>query len=117
MSDTVTPSASIGAQVDQLLQRLGVPRTAYAGGSLRVCSPLTGETIGQLPTTSPEQAREAIGRAHAAYLAWRVVPGPRRGELVRLLGEELRAAKADLGRLVTLEVGKVPAKAWARCRR
>jgi aldehyde dehydrogenase (NAD+) len=110
MSDTVTPSASIGAQVDQLLQRLGVPRTAYTGGSLCVCSPLTGETIGQLATTSPAQAREAIGRAHAAYLAWRLVPGPRRGELVRLLGEELRAVKADLGRLVTLEVGKVPSE-------
>jgi aldehyde dehydrogenase (NAD+) len=46
-------------------------------------------------------------RAHAAFLAWREVPAPRRGELVRLLGEELRAAKADLGRLVTLEAGKV----------
>src|SRR5919198_2422783 len=49
----------------------------------------------------------AIPKAHAAFLAWRDVPAPRRGELVRLLGEELRAAKADLGRLVTLEVGKI----------
>jgi aldehyde dehydrogenase (NAD+) len=48
-----------------------------------------------------------IGRAQEAYLAWRLVPAPRRGELVRLLGEELRAAKDDLGRLVTLEAGKI----------
>ena len=48
-----------------------------------------------------------IEAAHAAFLAWRKVPAPRRGELVRLLGEELRAAKADLGRLVTLEAGKI----------
>ena len=54
-----------------------------------------------------EAASAAIGRAHAAFLAWREVPAPRRGELVRLLGEELRAAKADLGRLVTLEAGKI----------
>ena len=49
----------------------------------------------------------AIARAQAAFLAWRRVPAPRRGELVRLLGEELRAGKEALGRLVTIEVGKV----------
>src|SRR5690606_6401355 len=42
--------------------------------------------------------------------AWRMVPAPRRGELVRLLGEELRAHKADLGRLVSIEVGKIPSE-------
>ena len=56
------------------------------------------------PSPTP---KAAIGRAHAAFLKWRIVPAPRRGELVRLLGEELRAAKAELGRLVTIEVGKV----------
>ncbi len=48
-----------------------------------------------------------IERAHDAFLAWREVPAPRRGELVRLLGEELRASKEALGALVTLEVGKI----------
>ena len=57
--------------------------------------------------TTPDEAKAAIGRAHAAFLAWRKVPAPRRGELVRLFGEELRAAKDDLGRLVTLEAGKI----------
>ena len=52
-------------------------------------------------------ANAAIEAAHEAFLAWRNVPAPRRGELVRLLGEELRAAKADLGLLVTLEAGKI----------
>src|SRR5690606_11396689 len=46
-------------------------------------------------------------RARAAFLAWRTVPAPRRGELVRLLGEELRAAKDDLGALVSIETGKI----------
>jgi len=49
----------------------------------------------------------AVARSAAAFAKWRTVPAPRRGELVRLLGEELRAAKADLGRLVTIETGKI----------
>ena len=48
-----------------------------------------------------------LARAQEGFQAWREVPAPRRGELVRLLGEELRAAKADLGRLVSIEVGKI----------
>ncbi len=107
-------AAPIAAQVDQLLQRLGVPKSAYADGELAVRSPISGETIALARQTSSEEAKAAIGRAHAAYLAWRLVPAPRRGELVRLLGEELRAAKADLGPLVTLEAGKVPSEGAGR---
>ena len=50
---------------------------------------------------------QAIGRAARAFVAWRGVPAPKRGELIRLLGEELRASKDALGRLVTLETGKI----------
>ena len=105
-----TNTASLPQEVDQLLQRLGVPCSAYQGGTLQSRSPITGETIAAVPQATPAEASAAIGRAHAAYLAWRNVPAPRRGELVRLLGEELRAAKADLGRLVTLEAGKIPSE-------
>ncbi len=103
---------SIPDEVNQLLQRLGVPRAAYAAGAggLPVRSPISGEAIGMVAQATPGGTSEAIGRAHAAFLAWRRVPAPRRGELVRLLGEELRAAKADLGRLVTIEAGKVPSE-------
>ncbi|MDR7375757.1 aldehyde dehydrogenase (NAD+) [Rhodoferax ferrireducens] len=107
MSEAIT---SLPSEVDQLLQRLGVPRAAYTGGTLAVRSPISGETIANLSQTSPAEVTAAIARAHTAYQAWRNVPAPRRGELVRLLGEELRAAKADLGLLVTLEVGKVPSE-------
>jgi aldehyde dehydrogenase (NAD+) len=103
-------TSSVATEVDQLLQRLGVPQAAYTGGDLPVRSPITGEPIAAVPQTTPAEAAEAIARAHAAYQAWRSVPAPRRGELVRLLGEELRAAKADLGRLVTLEAGKIPSE-------
>ncbi|WID95409.1 aldehyde dehydrogenase family protein [Bosea vestrisii] len=90
-----------------LLKRLGVSESAYAGAGLSARSPITGETVATLRETSPAEAEAAIGRAQSAFLAWRKVPAPRRGEFVRLLGEELRTHKADLGLLVTLEAGKV----------
>ena len=55
----------------------------------------------------PTRPRPPSAGRDAAFKAWRKVPAPRRGEFVRLLGEELRAAKDDLGRLVTLEAGKI----------
>lgn len=109
MSDTSVASSVI-SEVHALLQRLGVPASAYKGGDLAVRSPLTGEVVAHVPQHTPAQASDAIGRAHAAFATWRTVPAPRRGELIRLLGEELRAAKADLGRLVTLEAGKIPSE-------
>src|SRR3546814_5269635 len=51
-----------------------------------------------------------MGRAQAAFLAWRNVPAPRRGELIRLLGDELRANKQALGRVVSIEAGKILAE-------
>ncbi len=98
---------SVLAEVEALLAELGVARTAYTGGALAVHSPITGERIGDVQETSPDAAHQAIADAHAAFLEWRNVPAPRRGELVRLLGEELRAHKAELGRLVSIEAGKI----------
>ena len=68
-----------------------------------------GEQIASLKTVSAAEAaaKIEIRPPHEAFRAWRLVPAPKRGELVRLLGEELRAAKADLGRLVSIEAGKI----------
>ncbi|MEH6776157.1 MAG: aldehyde dehydrogenase family protein, partial [Cereibacter changlensis] len=82
----------------------------YTGGTLDSHSPVTGERIAQLPEQDAAAVSDAIGRAATAFRSWREVPAPRRGELVRLLGEELRAAKADLGRLVSIEAGKSPSE-------
>ena len=95
------------ADVGPLLKRLGVRTELVTGGALAVTSPVTGERVAQVKTVSAAEAAAVIDKAHAAFLAWRKVPAPRRGELVRLFGEELRAAKADLGLLVTLEAGKI----------
>ncbi|WP_334162466.1 L-piperidine-6-carboxylate dehydrogenase [Phenylobacterium sp.] len=102
---------SAAADAAQVLERLGVPAAKWTGGDRPVRSPVTGEVIAQVHDNTPAQVDAAVEAAHQAFLAWRVVPAPRRGELVRLLGEELRAAKADLARLVTLEAGKVVSEA------
>ena len=71
-------------------------------------SPVTGEQIGALTPDTPESTKAAIARASEAFKAWRMVPAPKRGELVRLFGEELRASKEALGKLVSIEAGKSP---------
>ena len=106
-----TKLGSAAAEAAETLQRLGVAASLWTGGRRAVRSPVTGETIGHVHDASPAEVATAIEAAHEAYLAWRNVPAPRRGELVRLLGEELRAAKADLAALVTLEAGKIVSEA------
>ncbi len=97
---------TLPAETASLLGRLGVRAAAFAGGNRAVASPITGEVIGQVHDADLPTCDAALASAQAAFLAWRSVPAPRRGELVRLLGEELRTAKTDLGLLVTLEAGK-----------
>ncbi|MEZ2221693.1 aldehyde dehydrogenase family protein [Rhizobium sp. RCC_161_2] len=94
-------------EVSKILTDLGVSADRYTGGTLAVTSPVTGAEIGRLREDSAADAKAAIDKAQDAFLAWRNVPAPKRGELVRLLGEELRAGKAALGRLVSIEVGKI----------
>jgi aldehyde dehydrogenase (NAD+) len=76
-------------------------------GALVSRSPIDGGGIGGVEPASAAEVCAAVERADAAFLAWRTVPPPRRGELVRLFGEELRREKEALGRLVSLEAGKI----------
>ncbi|MEQ8514759.1 MAG: aldehyde dehydrogenase family protein [Chromatocurvus sp.] len=89
------------------LGRLGVDTETLDKGDLVVTSPIDGAELARLPRASDDDVEATIANAVTAFHAWREVPGPRRGELVRLLGNELRTHKADLGRLVTLECGKI----------
>jgi aldehyde dehydrogenase (NAD+) len=97
----------IASETARLLQALGVERAFFTGGDMAVRTPVTGERIGAVHAMSAADTKAAIEKADAAFREWRTVPAPRRGEFVRLLGEELRAHKDDLGRLVTIEVGKI----------
>ena len=100
---TIHSKPGLAQEAAALLTELGV---TFEPGELPARSPITGEEISRLRAATPADLDAAVDRAHAAFLAWRKVPAPRRGELVRLFGEELRAAKAQLGLLVTLEAGK-----------
>src|ERR1700742_185482 len=106
-AQTQANTLDLSGEVDRLLAELGVSRSRYREGALKVHTPITGESIGQVRETSANEAVAAIEAAHIAFRAWRLVPAPKRGELVRLLGEELRANKDALGRLVSIEVGKI----------
>ena len=96
-----------GISASSLLQQLGVDASRYGEGDLVVRTPITGEEIGRVARTDAAGTGAAVARATAAFEVWRDVPGPRRGELVRLFGEELRREKEMLGALVTVEVGKI----------
>ena len=91
-------------EIGELLARLGV---STSNGTLASHSPIDGAPLGRVAEAAPAEVDAAAARAVAAFERWRTVPAPRRGELVRLLGEELRAAKEPLARLVTLEAGKI----------
>jgi aldehyde dehydrogenase (NAD+) len=90
-------------EVAHLLGQFGV---GIPSGNLLIYTPIDGSQIGSLATATPAQIETALNRAQSAFLAWRTVPAPRRGELVRRLGNALRIHKTDLARLVTIECGK-----------
>jgi aldehyde dehydrogenase (NAD+) len=91
----------------EILAAAGLTQDDFTGGTLVVRSPIDGAELAHVHETSLSEMTAVIARAKSAFEVWRLVPAPRRGELVRVLGEELRAAKSQLGALVTLEVGKI----------
>jgi len=109
--------------VNALLARLGLAAvnpgtwsgqhgwsTSTEAPLLNVKSPASGALIAQVRPASDADYESVIASASAAASAWREVPAPKRGEAVRLLGEELRRHKTDLGTLVSLENGKILAE-------
>ncbi|CAN5216121.1 aldehyde dehydrogenase family protein [soil metagenome] len=93
--------------VPALLATLGVPADLHSAHGPAVHSPIDGSVIGAPRAATATDAEAAIDRAQHAFNAWRLVPAPRRGELVRLFAEQLRASKPALARLVTIETGKI----------
>ena len=101
------------------LEQLGIEPTnsgAYSGAGqcqanaaqvLHSHNPASEELIAGVSLCTEQDYDTVIEQAHAAFLEWRMVPAPKRGELVRCIAEELRAHKDSLGNLVALEVGKI----------
>ncbi|MFO8175225.1 MAG: L-piperidine-6-carboxylate dehydrogenase [Gemmatimonadota bacterium] len=101
------------------LKRLGIQETnpgGFAGewvGSgplLEVFTPVDGSKIGVVQQVTEDEFDDIVDRAQNAFLEWRTVPAPKRGEVVRQLGNALRENKDDLGALVSLEMGKIVAE-------
>jgi len=104
--------------ISDLLGRFGLQDCAAAARSSTVQSPalkdglvvetpIDGSPIARLAADDADGVAAKIAAAQAAFARWRLVPAPRRGEFVRMLGETLRARKEDLGRLVSIECGKI----------
>jgi aldehyde dehydrogenase (NAD+) len=104
---TLPPPGALPERARTLAASLGVDLAAVRGGGVTARTPITGEEIATLRASTPDEARAAVARAHEAFLAWRMVPAPRRGEVVRALGEQMRGHKAALGELVSIETGKI----------
>ncbi|CAN5498777.1 aldehyde dehydrogenase family protein [soil metagenome] len=83
----------------------------HGGGAvIEKISPIDGKSLGKVRTASADDYEKVIARAQEAFASWRTTPGPVRGETVRQLGNALREHKRDLGKLVSLEAGKILAE-------
>ena len=72
-----------------------------------ITSPADGQRLGAVQVATVDDYNAVVDTAHAAFLEWRLVPAPRRGEIVRQIGNRLRELKEPLGKLVSLEMGKI----------
>ena len=84
---------------------------------LESVNPATGERIAQIRACSADDYEHIVRESMAAFQQWRLVPAPKRGELVRLIGAALREHKDLLGSLVSLEVGKIKVRETAKFRK
>ena len=107
--------------MNDLLARLGLSSTnpgAWAGaalpfsdaGTIASFNPATGLPIAEVALADVAQYEKVVAEAERAFAEWRMYPAPKRGEIVRQIGEAFRAKKEDLGALVSLEVGKIRAE-------
>lgn len=92
---------------NEIFSALGLTQDQVTGGNLDVFTPIDGSNIASVRMHTVPDVSEAIARSEQSFKTWRVVPAPRRGELVRIFGEILRENKEALGKLVTLECGKI----------
>ena len=106
----IPPAGELGELAAATARRCGVELEAVAGEHA-VTSPINGETVATLAWVDAAGVDAAVTRAGAAFRAWRTVPAPVRGGLVKRLGELLTEHKEDLGTLVSLEAGKITSEA------
>jgi aldehyde dehydrogenase (NAD+) len=112
MKKTEPKPPAILKELGLTAQNAGVFDGQWAGGGpiLKSVSPIDGKVLASVRTATASDYERAVQRAQAAFAAWQSVPAPKRGEIIRQFGNALRAAKAGLAALVTLEAGKILAE-------
>jgi len=93
--------------IDQLLDAMRFSTSVIGQGDLEVQSPINGNNVAKIKTHCASEVEDDISLSASAFYQWRTVPAPKRGELVRIFGNKLRENKAHLGKLVTIECGKI----------
>ena len=105
--------------MNDVLKALGIAETNLGGFGSEwlgsgpespVITPIDGSTLATVRHVTEDEYEQVVSHALRAFFAWRSMPAPKRGEIVRQLGDRLRAAKRELGMLVTLEMGKIAAE-------
>ncbi len=96
--------------VHSVLERLGIVPDDSAGASIASLNPADGSELGRVRLASIEAYERTVAQGLEVFERWRMLPAPKRGEIVREIGDELRRFKDDLGTLVTLEMGKILAE-------
>jgi aldehyde dehydrogenase (NAD+) len=81
-----------------------------SGEIIESVSPIDGQVIGKVRGAGAQDCRRVVDTAAAAFETWRMIPAPKRGEIVRQIGNALRRHREDLGALITLEMGKIRAE-------
>jgi aldehyde dehydrogenase (NAD+) len=111
-------SVTVSSLAKAIFPKLGLSLTSPNAGAfsgtwggsgplLEKHSPVDGSLLGRVRQAGPADYEQAADAAHEAFLAWRDLPAPKRGEVVRRYGEALRGLKKELGQLVSLEAGKI----------
>jgi aldehyde dehydrogenase (NAD+) len=105
------------AEIQEMLESLGIQGNnagastgawiETTGSELASVNPTTGEPIAGVRQATVDEYEKVVAASEEAFRSWRMVPAPQRGEVVRQLGDELRRVKDPLGRLVSLEMGKI----------
>ena len=94
--------------IKELLQEIGVDENLYnVLNGESVVSPIDANEIAKVKNTTRQEYEAKVLNSKQAQIDWRTIPAPQRGEVIRLFGEELRKYKNELGRLVTIENGKI----------
>jgi aldehyde dehydrogenase (NAD+) len=104
--------SQLGLQAKNHGTSTGLQSSADSGQYIDSYSPVDGQLIGSVSVTSASEYENVVAKAQAAFVDWRQMPAPKRGEIVRQYGEALRAHKDALGRLVSYEMGKSLQEGW-----